>query len=393
MSLIVAKTVFEKHLAEVESLQKNLSQSKDPLFSGPDFAASLNLLDIFSRVGVDLFTKILSLLAKWRSERGIASTDLFPKINFYHDRAHEIHAALLKIRETLPVLRGFVDSTTPLAFQFARENISCEVDLLSHMCEMFYESFAVFLKIKGHTVGRINSDESHLLICFSVMTTDKKRGKKGRKSDANVTIRIFKCPFVVTSSQTPLGMFRLGKVALNRPIRAMKASGRIRTPCRPFDTHFGSLLFPCFSAAFYSGTVDGSSHVHVRRRVNDSKTHNPWQHRGSQFVDMESQNDHSAGHSIGRSSCASSTKSSNKSTLSLGSLFSFLRNHLFHQQKNGRHNGLGRQKDDILIGINHTHITLIDPRQHKLLDVYEDPSPGGNMSLNETISLFCNADD
>ncbi|KAL3114226.1 hypothetical protein niasHT_014070 [Heterodera trifolii] len=146
-------------------------------------------------------------------------------------------------------------------------------------------------------------------------------------------------------------------------------------------------------AAFYSGTVDGSSHVHVRRRVNDSKTHNPWQHRGSQFVDMESQNDHSAGHSIGRSSCASSTKSSNKSTLSLGSLFSFLRNHLFHQQKNGRHNGLGRQKDDILIGINHTHITLIDPRQHKLLDVYEDPSPGGNMSLNETISLFCNADD
>ncbi|KAL3073281.1 hypothetical protein niasHT_036623 [Heterodera trifolii] len=149
---------------------------------------------------------------------------------------------------------------------------------------------------------------------------------------------------------------------------------------------------PFYGAAFYSGTVDGSSHVHVRPRVNDSTTHNPWQHRGSQFVDMENQSDHSAGHSIGRSSCASSTKSSNKSTLSLGSLFSFLRNHLFHH-KNARHNGLGRPQDDILIGINHTHITLIDPRQHKLLDVYEDPSPGGNMSLNEKISIFCNADD
>uniref|UniRef100_A0A183BJL3 FERM domain-containing protein 8 n=1 Tax=Globodera pallida TaxID=36090 RepID=A0A183BJL3_GLOPA len=152
---------------------------------------------------------------------------------------------------------------------------------------------------------------------------------------------------------------------------------------------------PFYGAAFYSGTIDSS---HVRPRVNGTH-HNPLHNRGTQSSDVENQSDHSAG----SSSPCSSTKS-NKSTLSLGSFFSFLRNHFLHhhhhhQQRGnggGKHNGSGtgsrHRQDDILIGINHTHITLIDPRQHKVLDVFGDRSPEGNMSLNEKIALFCNAD-
>uniref|UniRef100_A0A914I9M6 Uncharacterized protein n=1 Tax=Globodera rostochiensis TaxID=31243 RepID=A0A914I9M6_GLORO len=163
-----------------------------------------------------------------------------------------------------------------------------------------------------------------------------------------------------------------------------------------FGTYSGDLedALDLLYAAFYSGTIDSS---HVRPRVNGGTHHNPLQNRGTQSSDVENQSDHSAG----SSSPCSSTKS-NKSTLSLGSFFSFLRNHFLHhhhhqQQRGsdgGKHNGTGsrHRQDDILIGINHTHITLIEPRQHKVLDVFGDRSPEGNMSLNEKIALFCNAD-
>lgn len=126
---------------------------------------------------------------------------------------------------------------------------------------------------------------------------------------------------------------------------------------------------PFYGSAFYSGTID------MTKLISEKSEY---------AIDAEAQKQCN-----GRIKRKSANSHRRPKTVSWhGNLFDRLR-HLFIYHHN--HGESEKSRQEILIGINHGYITLIDPKQQKLLEVLQDTSSttDRSMSLNEKISLFC----
>ena len=134
---------------------------------------------------------------------------------------------------------------------------------------------------------------------------------------------------------------------------------------------------PFYGAAFYSGTMDKNK---TEQKGSDES-------EGSD-KDVEKKAAENGRRQLKQQRTNSQTKL--KEIVSPANLLDRLRRLLHPRNGHGQYlNGKGNGRREILIGINHGFITLIDPREHKVLEILQDSSPEGNMSLNDKISLFC----